>query len=80
MTLSAKKQTDGSPSVCPGAADRGRTGTVSLPRDFKSLVSACSTTAAYCDIILQTKRIVNSKIEGNFILFFKFNVDNLKRI
>ena len=30
-----------------GAADRGRTGTVLLPRDFKSLVSAYSTTAAY---------------------------------
>ncbi len=29
-----------------GAADRGRTGTVLLPRDFKSLVSAYSTTAA----------------------------------
>ena len=30
-----------------GAADRGRTGTVSLPRDFKSLASACSATAAF---------------------------------
>ena len=29
-----------------GAADRGRTGTVSLPRDFKSLVSTNSTTPA----------------------------------
>ena len=29
-----------------GAADRTRTGTVSLPRDFKSLVSTNSTTAA----------------------------------
>ena len=28
------------------AADRGRTGTVFLPRDFKSLASACSATAA----------------------------------
>ena len=30
-----------------GAADRDRTGTDFTPRDFKSLVSACSTTAAY---------------------------------
>ena len=30
-----------------GAADRGRTGTDFTPRDFKSLVSAYSTTAAY---------------------------------
>ena len=30
-----------------GAADRTWTGTVSLPRDFKSLVSAYSTTAAF---------------------------------
>ena len=29
-----------------GAADRDRTGTVFLPRDFKSLASACSATAA----------------------------------
>ena len=30
-----------------GAADRGRTGTDFTPRDFKSLVSAYSTTAAF---------------------------------
>ncbi len=30
------------------AADRDRTGTVSLPRDFKSLASASSATAAQC--------------------------------
>lgn len=30
-----------------GAGDRARTGTVLLPRDFKSLVSANSTTPAY---------------------------------
>ena len=30
-----------------GAADRDRTGTDFTPRDFKSLVSACSTTAAW---------------------------------
>ena len=30
-----------------GAADRGRTGTMFPPRDFKSLVSAYSTTAAH---------------------------------
>ena len=30
-----------------GAADRGRTGTGFIPRDFKSLASAYSTTAAY---------------------------------
>ena len=29
-----------------GAADRNRTGTVLPPRDFKSLASACSATAA----------------------------------
>ena len=35
-----------------GAADRDRTGTVSLPRDFKSLASANSTTAAYLVVFL----------------------------
>ncbi len=30
-----------------GAAGRGRTGTVVTPRDFKSLASACSATAAW---------------------------------
>ena len=32
--------------ILHGAADRGRTGTDFTPRDFKSLVSAYSTTAA----------------------------------
>ena len=31
-----------------GAGDRDRTGTLFTARDFKSLVSACSTTPAYC--------------------------------
>ena len=35
-----------------GAADRGRTGTDFTPRDFKSLVSAYSTTAAFFTILL----------------------------
>ena len=30
-----------------GAEDRNRTGTVSLPQDFKSCASACSATSAY---------------------------------
>ena len=30
-----------------GAEDRNRTGTVSLPQDFKSCASACSVTSAY---------------------------------
>ena len=34
------------------AADRGRTGTDFTPRDFKSLVSAYSTTAAILTLIL----------------------------
>ena len=33
-------------TVVSGAADRGRTGTLFTARDFKSLVSAYSTTAA----------------------------------
>lgn len=38
----------------PGAANRGRTGTEFLPRDFKSLVSAYSTIAAFiCPNTLQ---------------------------
>ena len=35
--------------VQPGAADRDRTGTVLPPRDFKSLASANSATAAYAE-------------------------------
>ncbi len=35
-----------------GAADRDRTGTLFRARDFKSLVSACSTTAAFLTVIL----------------------------
>ena len=34
-----------------GAGDRARTGTVSLPRDFKSLVSTNSTTPADIGVI-----------------------------
>ena len=34
---------------CYGAAGRGRTDTVSLPRDFESRASANSTTAAFFD-------------------------------
>ena len=34
-----------------GAGDRDRTGTDFTPRDFKSLVSACSTTPAYGSIL-----------------------------
>ena len=38
-----------------GAADRNRTGTDFTPRDFKSLVSTCSTTAAYiCTRVMVT--------------------------
>ena len=46
---SEKNKKQGSFYIAPlffGAADRTRTGTVFLPRDFKSLVSAYSTTAA----------------------------------
>ncbi len=41
-----------------GAADRDRTGTLFRARDFKSLVSACSTTAANVDILPQAVRRV----------------------
>ena len=43
----AKKENTPQGGVPDGAADRDRTGTLFTARDFKSLVSACSTTAAY---------------------------------
>ena len=45
MSLKIKKDA----AICYifGAADRGRTGMVSLPLDFESSASANSTTAAY---------------------------------
>ncbi len=49
-----------------GAADRGRTGTVSLPRDFKSLVSAYSTTAAYVLIVTKILYILNRRLSTVF--------------
>ena len=42
-----------------GAADRNRTGTDFTPRDFKSLVSTYSTTAAY-DSFFALKQIVST--------------------
>ena len=42
-----KKRTGRKPIRSYGAAGRGRTDTVSLPRDFESRASANSTTAAY---------------------------------
>ena len=48
-----------------GAANRGRTGTESLPKDFKSFVSAYSTIAAFAEgnsiIVPQFTRKVNQK-------------------
>ena len=42
-----------------GAEDRNRTGTVSLPQDFKSCASACSATSArFCCRRLTTKLII----------------------
>ncbi len=41
------------------AADRTWTGTDVTPRDFKSLVSADSTTAAYLIFVLALKRLYN---------------------
>ena len=43
-----------------GAADRDRTGTLFRARDFKSLVSACSTTAANTGILTQ----ISSAVKG----------------
>ena len=45
---------------CPvfGAADRNRTGTDFTPRDFKSLVSTYSTTAAYYLIMMSLRLMV----------------------
>ena len=41
------KKRDTNHFVSLGAEDRNRTGTVSLPQDFKSCASACSATSAY---------------------------------
>ncbi len=48
VPILVKKKTDFGCEIClfPGAADRGRTDTVSLPLDFESSASANSTTAA----------------------------------
>ena len=46
MPRKTQKDDGISPIVFSGAADRDRTGTVLPPRDFKSLASACSATAA----------------------------------
>ncbi len=49
LTARSKQKNEASDYSLPrqcGAANRGRTGTVLLPRDFKSLVSANSTIAA----------------------------------
>ena len=51
QTVSPKKSPAATTKDCCrtfSAADRDRTGTVSLPRDFKSLASASSATAAHC--------------------------------
>ena len=45
-----------------GAADRDRTGTLFRARDFKSLVSACSTTAANMGILSQARALVKSPV------------------
>ena len=47
-------------SPCCGAANRGRTGTVLLPKDFKSFVSAYSTIAAHEVILPPFPRRVKS--------------------
>ena len=48
-----------------GAADRNRTGTDFTPRDFKSLVSTYSTTAAYSvKYIISFSGSYVKKIEG----------------
>ena len=39
-----------------GAADRARTGTVLPPTDFKSVASAYSATAAFCEYILRKSK------------------------
>ena len=48
------KERGGCLSLLLGAGDRDRTGTDFTPRDFKSLVSACSTTAAYYSLIVRS--------------------------
>ena len=47
LYLWIKKKRDTNHFVSLGAEDRNRTGTVSLPQDFKSCASACSATSAY---------------------------------
>ena len=47
-----------------GAADRDRTGTDFTPRDFKSLVSACSTTAAYIELFMSLRLMVPLSVCG----------------
>ena len=48
-----------------GAADRDRTGTLFRARDFKSLVSACSTTAANMGILSQAGLLVKYPYQSN---------------
>ena len=56
-----------------GAADRGRTGTLFRARDFKSLVSAYSTTAAWnVDILAFSEPFVKRKFLQRFTAEEKF--------
>ena len=56
-----------------GAADRGRTGTLFRARDFKSLVSAYSTTAAWnVDILALSEPFVKGKFLQRFTAEGKF--------
>ena len=55
-----------------GAADRGRTDTVSLPQDFESSASANSTTAAYqTTLIVYHNSAKKSSIFSKKFIFFK---------
>ena len=55
-----------------GAADRGRTDTVSLPQDFESSASANSTTAACHQLVYyNTLCFKNQPFFSNFLNFFK---------
>ena len=62
-----------------GAADRGRTDTVSLPQDFESSASANSTTAAYQTIlIVYHNSAKRSSIFSKKFIFFQKILDRLK--
>lgn len=52
MRTLIKKQALDTRTCSPGAGDRGRTGTVSLPLDFESSTSANSITPAWKAFIL----------------------------